>query len=128
MQNFSKKNRLNLGQKITYLAFLSWNFKKLIFIFEISTLKFVNLVNFSKQKKKKKKGLLKLWSESPFFGYFSSRITKKCCYIWNQDPRIFLTWTLHKKPKMPYFVTKNSWLLFFLTKKALFGYFTGRTF
>ena len=123
-----KKSRLNLGQKITYLAFLSWNFKKLIFIFEISTLKFVNLVNFSKQKKKKKKGLLKLWSESPFFGYFSSRITKKSCYIWNQDPLIFLAQKLHKKQKMPYFVTKNSWLLFFLTKKASFGYFRGRIF
>ena len=118
-----KKSRLNLGQKITYLAFLSWNFKKLISIFEISTLKFVNLVNFSKKKKKKKKRLLKLWSESPFFGYFSSRITKKSCYIWNQDPLIFLAQKLHKKQKMPYFVTKNSWLVFFFDQKSLIWVF-----
>ena len=114
MQNFSKKNHLNLGQRIPYPAILSWNFKKLV---EISTFKFDKLLTFSKKKKKK---LLKLWSESPFYGYFLSRITKKS-YIWNQHPQIFLTEKLHKKPKLPYFVTKNSWLVFFSPTKPYLG-------
>ena len=61
-----------------------------------------------------------MWSESPFYGYFLSRITKKS-YIWNQHPQIFLTEKLHKKPKLPYFVTKNSWLVFFSPTKPYLG-------
>ena len=118
MQNFWKKDRLNLGQRIPFPAILSWNFKKLV---EISTLKFDKLLTFSKKKKKKKKKLLKLWSESPFYGYFSSKLIKKSCYIWNQHPQIFLTGKLHKKPKLTYFVTKNSRLVFFSPTKPYLG-------
>ena len=42
---------LNLGPKMPYLGILGKNFKKTIFRFEISTLKFVYLQNFTEKQK-----------------------------------------------------------------------------
>ena len=76
MQNFVKRQEgLNLGSKMPYLGifdqkcviwfFLGENFKKTIFIFEISTLKFVYLQNFPRKQK-----CLNLGQKMPDLGVF----------------------------------------------------------
>ena len=71
--------------------------KKTIVIFEISTLKFVNLKIL--QKKKKKSPTLWLKMSYFIFGYIGARILKNYCHIWYLHPRIckheFLTHTIN---------------------------------
>ena len=55
----------------------------------------------------------KFGSKNVLFRYFWVRISKSCCYNWNQHPRTCLIAKFCGKMKMPKFGTKN----------ALFGYF-----
>ena len=120
LQISRKSTALTWEKKYLTCLFLSWNFKNVIAIFEISILKFVKLQNFSKKKKKKKEHCLNCWAV--FFGYFSPRITKKS---WNQHPQIFETEKLHKKPKMSNFLTKNFWWFLF-DQESLIWVFSGK--
>ena len=91
-------------------VFLGNNFKKTIVIFEISTLKFVYLQNFTKKQKKPNFGTKKAW-----FMYFLAGIWKQYCHIWNQHAQLFLTAKFREKkclnlgPKMPYLVIFGQW-------------------
>ena len=52
-------------------------------IFEISTLKFVQLQNFAKKRK-----IFKFGTKDALFGYFWARILTNYCHNWNQHPQI----------------------------------------
>ena len=103
---FLKKQKcLNLGSKMPYLGIFDQKclilvfsgkiFRKTIVIFEISTLEFVNLQNFTKKKTK----MPKFGTKNASFGYFWGGIWKQYCHIWNQHPRIFLIAKFHGKTK-----------------------------
>ena len=129
LQNFLKKQKcLNMWRKMPYVdvidpkclisIFFGKSFRKTIVIFEISSLKWVYLQNFTKKKKKSQFGTRYAW-----FGYFGSETWKQHCHTWNQHHQIYLTSKLRGKTKMPKFGTKTWLTWMFLTKKALFGYF-----
>ena len=96
--------------KISYLGILGRNFEKTIVIFEISTLKFVYLENFTK-----KQNCLNLGQKMPDLGILGARVWKQYCHIWNQHPGICLIAKFLENTEMRKFGTRN----------ALFGYFFG---
>ena len=104
-----KKKSLNLGPKSPIGYF--WRRTSYLGIFEISTLKFVYMQNFSKKTKTPK-----VWSKNALFGYFSARVLKNCCHNWNQHPHFFQIGKFCGKSKMPKFGSKN----------VLFGHFWAR--
>ena len=82
LQNFTEKQKcLNLGPKMSYLGIfdqkcfiwiiLGKNFKNTVVIFEISTLKFVYLQNFTEEQK-----CLNLGPKMPDFGIFGLEFEK----------------------------------------------------
>ena len=101
----------NFDQKYLIWVFLGENFKKTIAIFEISTLKFVYLQNFTKKQK-----CLNLGPKMLYLGIFGLEFKKNYCHIWNQDPWICLIAKYCEIMKMPKFGSKS----------ALFGYFWAR--
>ena len=66
----------NFDQKYLIWVFLGENFKKTIAIFEISTLKFVYLQNFTKKQK-----CLNLGQKMLYLGIFGLELQKNYCHI-----------------------------------------------
>ena len=87
-------------QRCLIWVLLGNNFKKAIIIFEVSTLKFVYLQNFTK-----KQNCLNLGPKC-LIHVFYLEFKKKYCYIWNYQPRIYLIAKFPEKIKMPKFGTK----------------------
>ena len=85
-----------------------WARLRTIVIFDISTLKFVYLQNFTKKPKIPKFGI-----KSPLVWYFWARIFKSGCHIWNQYPQICLFRKFDERAEMPKFGTINVLLKYF---------------
>ena len=113
---FSRKKQkcLNLGPKMSYLGifdqkcliwvFLGKNFKTAIFIFEISSLIFVSLQNFTKKEKMPKFGTKNVlfgyfWPKMPYLGIFGLHFQNCYYHIWNQHPQISQNWVFNSYSK-----------------------------
>ena len=98
--------------KMPYLGLFEREFSQTIVIFEINTLKFVNLQNFPKKNKS-----LKFGTKNGLFWYFWARILKNLCHIWNSTVKFV---------KLQNFLKKQKCLSF--RKKRLICVFFGRNF
>ena len=131
VQNFvTKQNCQKLGLKMPYLGifdqkdliwvYLGKSFKKTIFIFETSTLKFVYLQNFTKKQK-----CLNLGPKVLYLGIFGLEFKKKLLSYLKPTPSNLSNCNnfvkkqkcLNLGPKMPYLRIKSG------TKNALFENF-----
>ena len=102
-----------------FWVFLGKNFKKTIVIFEMTTLKFVYLQNFTEKQKCQNLG-----PKVSDFGIFSAGVWKQYCHIWNQHPRICLIAKICGKTKMPKCGTQNASVGYFWARilKILLSY------
>ena len=80
--NFSKCETLSKNKNLytwdENWVFLSYNFRKAIVVFEISTLEFVQMQSFLQNRK-----TLNLGSTMLYFGIFKLEFEKNYCYICN---------------------------------------------
>ena len=103
-----KKMKISIfGTKMPYLGISELEYSKTIFIFEISTIKFVFMQNFVKKWK-----YLNLGPKMHYLGIFGLEFSNNYCHTWNQHPRICVNAKFREKikiylnlgPKMPYLV------------------------
>ena len=85
-----------MGQKYLFSIFLCYNFKKTIFVFEISILEFLKLRSFVKKNK-----MDKFLTKNVSFGLFSAGSSRQYFHIGNHHPRISLTAKFCEVMKIP---------------------------
>ena len=78
---------LNFGPKRSFLCIFRLKFEKASVIFEISTLKFIQIPKIEKNNNNDNSNNIK-WNQKCLFWVFLPVNLKNYCYIWNQHPRI----------------------------------------
>ena len=71
--------------KIPYLGFFGKKVKKKLLSYSKSASLNLSICIFHEKTK-----ILKFGTKHALFGYFSARLLKNFCHIWNQHPRIYL--------------------------------------
>ena len=102
-----KTNCLNLRSKMSYWDILGLEFWKAIAIFQISSLKFHKLKNFTKTQK------CVSWNENAFFGYLFAKFWKKLLSCFKSAPSNLSNCKIFWRNENTYILDKNGLFQYF---------------